>query len=164
MGIAVGIIVAVFIIGFLVMMYFFPAKTLEDLPLEAGEVVLFDQSKLKEAVRYHAAGRRQSYPGARLYISNKKVVIAQATLGSSKFTLREIMLNAQYPQQSLSDKKLWGNVLVSMLDYSNISLKENSDNVLVIRNPNAFNLDRYEIIGVENAQDALRKILGQSEE
>jgi len=145
--------ITVFLLVLLVVMFLFPGKTEKDLPMEMGEKILFQGEGLS-ITRYPATGPRPIvWPGAKLTVSDKKLVIFQKGLGSSNLVIREIMLNEEAGEQSLSHSSNWGNVLVASLNYQK-AFSLNGD-LIVLKNPNATNLDRFEIKGIANPDELL---------
>lgn len=145
--------ISVFIVGFLIINYFFPGKTEKDLLIEPDEEIYFQTEKL-QITRYPAIGPTvTAYPGAKLTISNKRIIISQKALGGRSFVVRELMLNEKRPEQQYFTQKNWGNVLVSTVNYQSCFSVEGD--LLVLKNPNAVNLNRYEIKGLPNPKMVL---------
>lgn len=146
-------VIAVFLVVLVLVMFLFPGKTAKDLPMEMGEKLLFQAEGLT-ITRYPATGPRPVvWPGSKLTISNKKLVILQKGLGSSNLVVREIMLNEEAGEQGLSNSSNWGNVLVSAVNYQK-AFSLNGD-LILLKNPNATNLDRFEIKGIANPHELL---------
>lgn len=158
MYITIAVLVG-FLLLFFGLMYFFPGKLEKNIPEEAGEVQLFEAEGLN-ITRVPAIGpRKTAYPGAKLRITNKRIIITQKALATSDLVVREIMLNDKALNQALSGQKNWGNVLVAPVNYdSAFSVK---GEMLILKNPNAINLDRFEIRGIpipQNVLEAVKKV------